>query len=112
MRRLFADSLIVLTGFMAPAWAQQDQDTLCASVYALLAQNARTTGADSSRLEAAMDTAQNYHLAAYPGDDPQRYALSVIDGAEALGNAMAAGAVSLVTIVNTARSCDMRYHPR
>lgn len=112
MHRTAGSFLIAFVALWGRGYAQQaDADTVCASVYVLLEQNARTTGISSSGFEAALTTAQAYHLAANPADDPQRYALRIIDSAQTLRDALAEGRMTADTIVGTASSCNLRYGP-
>ena len=112
MHRNLVALLILSASVAAPAAAQAtDQDTVCASIYALLAENARSTGLSSSAFESALSTAQNYHLAANPTDDPQRYQLTIIDSAQVLRDALAQGRLTPNAIVSTASTCNSRYAP-
>ncbi len=101
--------LLALPVFLFTAAQAADPDTLCATVYTYLAENARSTGMSSAVFEAAASRAQEVHLALNPAEDPQRYALTVIDGAEAIRNGLARGVVTSDAVVSAATSCNTRY---
>lgn len=87
-----------------------DTDTLCATVYTYLSESARNNGMGSAGFDDAATRAQNMHMAENPGDDPSRYALSVIDGAQSIRNGVEQGLLSTDAVVSTATSCNSRYY--
>jgi hypothetical protein len=86
-----------------------DQDTICATVYSFLADSARKSGMSSDGFMATAIIAQNYHMASYPMEDPQRYSLSVIDGAQMMKDAVSQGTLSTESVISTAKICALRY---
>jgi len=107
--------LIASAVMFVPAQASvgaMDKDTICATVFSFLAASARNSGMAGDGFMATAITAQNYHLAAYPTDDPQRYALDVIDAAQTLRQALSQGTLTVDAVVSTAQSCSLRYAGR
>jgi hypothetical protein len=86
-----------------------DVDTECATIFTLLAEEAYNNGMASNGFEAQAALAQQYHLATYPGDNAQRYALFVVDGVQSVKAAMSRGILTVNDIVDAARSCNRRY---
>lgn len=102
-------ALALLFVFFSSAQAA-DTDTLCATVFTYLSEEARSKGMGSSGFDEADTRAQNAHLANDPGEDRQRYAISVIDGAQGLREGLANGSITNDAIVATATSCNSRYY--
>ena len=110
--RLYRVGALIAGAILAPpAWAQAqtDQDTLRAMVYNYLSESVANNGMSSDTLPAAANTAQDYHLAQNPAEDPQRYALTVIDGAQSLRDALANGRITMAVIMDSATNCNDRY---
>lgn len=95
--------------FFQVASAATDTDTVCAAVFTLLSENARANGSGTGAFDAGVDRAQRAHLAFNPSEDPQRYALVVIDGAQAIREGLSRGAIDFETVANTVASCQDRY---
>lgn len=95
---------------MVPAAAApSDQDTVCATVYTFLAQEARSNGQAADGFEQSASRAENVHMANNRGQTSERYALDVIDGAQTLRDALARGTLSANAIIGTASECNARY---
>lgn len=89
--------------------AAADQDTLCAAVFTYLSESARASGFASNGFDEAADRAQRAHLALVPAEDPNRYAVAVIDGAQSIREGLLRGLIASTAVVNTATDCQSRY---
>lgn len=108
--RAFLLALPVL--ILQPAASAQDtadQDTICARVYTFLSQSARSSGMSSSAFDNGANRAQDTHLVQNPGEDSQRYAVQVIDGAQTIRDGLTRGTISPDDVVTTATACNRRY---
>ena len=95
--------------FLSAAQAA-DTDTLCATVYTFLAESARYNGMSEAGFEDGVNKAQLSHLVNYPTDDPQHYALNVIDGAQTIRDGLARGTITSDSVIAAATSCNARYY--
>ncbi len=102
--------LLAVPALFFSAAQAADNDTLCATVYTYLSESARNNGVGSAGFDDAAARAQDMHLATNPGEDPSRYALSVIDGAQGIRNGVEQGLLSTDSVVSTATSCNSRYY--
>jgi hypothetical protein len=84
-------------------------DTMCAAVYTVLAESARSHGVEGGNFDSAASTAQDTHLAQYPTEDPQRYSLVVIDTAQSLRDSLSRGVITANALIGTAAGCNRRY---
>lgn len=110
--RIFAASAVAMLlcgSVVAQSASATDDDTLCASVYTYLAGAAHENGMAGGVFEAAAEQAQRNHLAATPGEDSERYAISVIDAAQTLRASLANGTISSQAVMTTANNCNQRY---
>jgi len=95
--------------FQAALADVNDQDTVCATIYTYLSESARASGVSSMGFDTGASRAQDNHLVQNPGDDPQRYALRIIDGAQSIRDGLARGTISNDGLINTATVCNNRY---
>lgn len=109
MRGLLWAVPLLLGQVSYPAVAAMDQDTLCASVFTYLSESARASGLASTGFDAAADRAQRAHLSLTPAEDPERYAVAVIDGAQSIREGLTRGMIDSSAVVNTATDCQSRY---
>lgn len=108
MRRLFLGAMLAVLAVPARA---ADADTVCATLYTYLAEGARLNGASGAAFEMGAIKAQQAHLDRNPTDDPERYTLSVIDGAATIREGLAQGTITDGTVQLTATRCNNHYFP-
>jgi hypothetical protein len=88
-----------------------DADTVCATLYTYLAQNAHQSGMSGSEFETAARKAEAAHLARNPTEDRDRYSITVIDGAETIREGLARGTLTNGAVLLTANRCNAHYFP-
>lgn len=101
---------ILLAMVTVPASAA-DADTVCATLYTYLADGARLNGASGSTFEMGAIKAEQAHLLHNPTEDPERYTLTIIDGASSIRDGLAQGAITNGTVQLTAARCNNHYFP-
>lgn len=101
---------ILLAVATIPARAA-DADTVCATLYTYLADGARLNGASGATFEMGAIKAEQAHLARNPTEDPERYMLTIIDGASIIRDGLAQGAITNGTVQLTAARCNAHYFP-
>jgi len=93
----------------APSQPKMDSDTLCAAAYAHAESAARDYGLASDGFEQSKMVAEKVHMAGNPGEDWQRYTLSVTEAAITIRNGLSSRAITSEAFVSTVTNCNARY---